>query len=200
MCCTARCQESTWHHLIPRAVCQTEPQRLPNPHLAYSKQLIPLLFLLCASMWWLFLVFLPSLQVGHLGALKHTLELCTWNKEWIFLCQRSSIGSQFPWRATCACNTIDIVSCHASWWRYQLKSSKSVIIVFGESPCSIIALAWFNRQWLLAGQQLKEVDKHHQLGTVPSTSKINGTRESCEWPVHNLHPHTNCLILTSWVG
>ena len=108
------------------------------------------------------------------------------------VCQRSSIGSQFPWRATCACNATDIVSCHASWWRYQLKSSKSVIIVFGESPCSI-AIAWSNRQWLLSGQ-LATGRSWQASSTWYSTihKQINGTHVSlasdlCKtwiWPAH----------------
>ena len=44
---------------------------------------------------------------------------------------------------------LDIVSHYASQWRYQLNSSKSVILVFGESPRSR-ALARPNRQWFLA--------------------------------------------------
>ena len=45
---------------------------------------------------------------------------------------------------------LDIVSHYASQWRYRLNSSKSVILVLGESPRSR-ALARSNRQWLLAG-------------------------------------------------
>ena len=69
---------------------------------------------------------------------------------------------------------------YASQWHYQLNSSKSVILVLGESPCSR-ALARSNRQWLLAGQQLQEVDEHHHLGILRSVhhSTLACTSERC---------------------
>ena len=75
---------------------------------------------------------------------------------------------------------LDIVSRCASQWRYQLNSSKSVILVLGESPRSR-SLARSNRQWLLAGQQLQEVDEHHHLGILRSVhhSTLVRTSERC---------------------
>ena len=75
---------------------------------------------------------------------------------------------------------LDIASCYASQWRYQLNSSKSVILVLGESPRSR-ALARSNRQWMLAGQQLQEVDKHHHFGIQHSVhhSTLARTSERC---------------------
>lgn len=60
---------------------------------------------------------------------------------------------------------LDIVSCYASKWCYQLNSSKSVVLVLGESARSR-ALATSKRQWLLAGQKLQEVDEYHLLGIL----------------------------------
>ena len=75
---------------------------------------------------------------------------------------------------------LDIVSQYASQWRYQLNSSKSVILLLGESPRSR-ALARSNRQWLLAGKQLQEVDEHHHLGILRSVhhSTLARTSERC---------------------
>ena len=75
---------------------------------------------------------------------------------------------------------LDIVSHYASQWRYQLNSSKSVILFLGESPRSR-APAKSNRQWLLAGQQLQEVDEHHHLGILRSVhhSTLACTSKRC---------------------
>ena len=75
---------------------------------------------------------------------------------------------------------LDIVSHYASQWHYRPNSSKSVILVFGESPRSR-AFARSNRQWLLAGQQLQEVDEHHHLGILRSVhySTLARTSERC---------------------
>ena len=75
---------------------------------------------------------------------------------------------------------LDIVSHYASQWHYQLNSSKSVILVFGESPRSR-ALARPNRQWFLAGQKLQEVDEHHHFGILRSVhhSTLARTSERC---------------------
>ena len=75
---------------------------------------------------------------------------------------------------------LDIVSHYASQWRYRLNSSKSVILVFGESSRSR-ALARSSRQWLLAGQRLQEVDEHHHLGILCSVhySTLARTSERC---------------------
>ena len=59
---------------------------------------------------------------------------------------------------------LDIVSDYASKRQYQLNSTKSVILLFGESACSR-ALAG-QRRWFLAGQQLQEVDEYHHLGIL----------------------------------
>ena len=72
---------------------------------------------------------------------------------------------------------LDIVSHYASQWRYQLNNSKSVILVLGESPRSR-SLARSNRQWILAGQQLKEVDEHHHLGVLRSVHHSTSARTS----------------------
>ena len=72
---------------------------------------------------------------------------------------------------------LDIVSHNASQWRYQLNCSKSVILVLGESPSSR-APAKSNRQWLLAGQQLQEVDKHHHLVILRSVHHTTMARTS----------------------
>ena len=74
---------------------------------------------------------------------------------------------------------LDTVSHYASHWRYWLNSSKSVILVSGESPRSR-ALARPNRQWLLAGQKLQEVDEHHHLGILRSVHYSTLARTS-EW-------------------
>ena len=63
---------------------------------------------------------------------------------------------------------------------YRLNSSKSVILVFSESPRSR-ALARSNRQWLLAGQQLQEVEEYDHLGILRSVhySTLARTWERC---------------------
>ena len=75
---------------------------------------------------------------------------------------------------------LDIVSHYASQWHYRLNSSKSVILVFGESPRSR-PLTRSSRQWLLAGQQLQGVDEHHHLGILRSVhySTLAHTSERC---------------------
>ena len=95
---------------------------------------------------------------------------------------------------------LDIVSRYASQWRYQLNSSKSVILVLGESPRSR-ALARSNRQWLLAGQQLQEVDEHHHLGILHSVHHAlhlgSHFRAVCRWPECLLCPE--CSRLQIWL-
>ena len=75
---------------------------------------------------------------------------------------------------------LDIVSHYASQWRYQLNSSKSMILVCGELPRSR-ALARSSRQLSLAGQKLQEVDEHHHLGILRSVrySTLSHTSERC---------------------
>ena len=75
---------------------------------------------------------------------------------------------------------LDTVSQYTSQWRYRLNSSKSVILMFGESPRSR-ALTKSSRQWLLAGQQLQEVDEHHHLGILRPLhySTLACTSERC---------------------
>ena len=64
---------------------------------------------------------------------------------------------------------LDICSSYASKWRYQFNSSKSGVMVFGESSRSRPALR-NSRSWILGSSSISEVDNYHHLGILRSLS------------------------------
>ena len=64
---------------------------------------------------------------------------------------------------------LDICSSYASKWRYQFNSSKSGVMVFGESSRSRSALR-NSRSWILGSSSISEVDNYHHLGILRSLS------------------------------
>ena len=70
---------------------------------------------------------------------------------------------------------LDIVSSYAHRWRYHLNATKSAIMVFGESP-RVRELRRKNRQWLLEGTPLAEVDEYRHLGILRTVSPSSTSR------------------------
>ena len=64
---------------------------------------------------------------------------------------------------------LDICSSYASKWRYHFNSSKSGVMVFGESSRSRPALR-NSRSWILGSSSISEVDNYHHLGILRSLS------------------------------
>ena len=64
---------------------------------------------------------------------------------------------------------LDIVYVYSNKWRYQFNTTKSVVMVFGESQKSRLQ-ARESRCWRLGDQQLREVDEYHHLGILKTVS------------------------------
>ena len=64
---------------------------------------------------------------------------------------------------------LDIVYDYSNKWRYQFNTTKSVVMVFGESQKSRLQ-ARTTRHWYLGDHQLREVDEYHHLGILKTVS------------------------------
>ena len=109
---------------------------------------------------------------------------------------------------------LDICSPYASKWRYQFNSSKSGVMVFGESSCSRPAPR-NSRSWILGSSSISEVDDYHHLGILRSLSNSSrpkivercsagcsaffslnavGSRYSCLYPITSFRLYSSISL------
>ena len=60
---------------------------------------------------------------------------------------------------------LNIVHSYAGKWQYNLNTSKSFIMVFGESPCSRTRARPL-QEWHLGSEKVQEADEVHHLGIL----------------------------------
>ena len=72
---------------------------------------------------------------------------------------------------------LDLTSAYACLWRYQFNTSKSAILVFGESPRSR-QVARSNRSWSVGSNIIPEADTYTHLGILRSVHHSNAKQVS----------------------